>query len=98
MSNKASKIKIIVIDPKNNFRLRLPAINLGFLSFIASSALLFKPFILKNAEFDDESINVIDAIDRDMIKEILDELKSFGPFDLVDISTGDGTQIKISTL
>ena len=96
--NKASKIKIIVIDPKNNFRLRLPALHFSIISFMASSALLFRPFILNNSPLDDKAMNVIHMIDRKMISEILDEFKSIGPFELIDISTGDGTQVKIYTL
>lgn len=98
MSKKASKIKITVIDPENDKKVRIPAIYFGFISFMASSALLFKPLILKNRPLDDEAIKVIDLIDREMIREILDELKSYGPFDLVDISSDDGTKVKISTL
>lgn len=43
-------------------------------------------------------MNAIDSIDSKMIREILDELKSIGPFELIDVSTGDGTEVKIYTL
>ncbi|MDR7869808.1 MAG: hypothetical protein RIN55_03050 [Tissierellaceae bacterium] len=98
MNNKASKIKIVVIDPESDLNLHLPAVRFGFLSFMASSALLFKPFMLRNNELNDNAFNVINKFDKEMIKEIIRELKSIGPLDLVDISTGNGTQIKISTL
>ena len=96
MNNKARKIKVIVIDPKSDKKIRIPAMHFGFISFIVSLALLFKPLVLRNSKLDDDTINIINAID--MIKEIINEFKSFGPFDLVDISTGDGTKVKISIL
>ena len=57
-----------------------------------------KPIILKYAELDENIKNIIQKIDRSMIDELLRELKSIGPLDLVDVSTGDGTKVKISTL
>lgn len=54
--------------------------------------------ILNNNKLDDEAISAIDVIDKQMIKEIMKELRSHGPFDLVDVSSGDGTRVKVSIL
>lgn len=95
----ASKIKIKVIDKESNFRLWLPAIPFWLITFLSSLALKFKPIILKNADdLDEDSKMLFEVLDSNIIKQFIYELKANGKFDLVDISAGDGTTVKISIL
>lgn len=95
----ASKIKIRVVDEKNNFRLRLPSIPFWLITSSLSLALRFKPVIMRNINDSDEDTKaLLEILDSGMIKDLIHELKANGKFDLVDLSTGDGTIVRVSIL
>lgn len=95
----ATRIKIKVIDKKNNLYLKLPGIPLWLISSLSNLALMCKPIALKYADdLDEELKKILQEIDHNTIRELIDTLKMNGQFDLVDISTGDGTEVKISIL
>ncbi len=95
----ASRIKIKVVDTKSDFRLRLPSIPFWLIIFLSSIALKFKNVALRNInDLDDNAKFFLKQLDNRMIKDLIYELKSHGKFDLVDLSTGDGTMVKISIL
>lgn len=49
-------------------------------------------------DLDEEAKAILKELDYKSIKEVFDVLKSNGQFDMVDISSGDGTEVKISIL
>ena len=98
-NRNASKIKIIVIDKKSNYNLRLPAIPFWLISFLGSTGMKFKSIALKNSDsLDEYSKRFLEELDSRDIRDLIKELKKHGPFDLIDVSTGDGTIVKISIL
>lgn len=95
----ATRIKVTVIDKKENVNLRLPGIPFWIISSLFNLALLFKPLVLKYADdLDEQARFALEELDYGTIKEIFDVLRSYEKFDLVDMSNGEGTQVKISIL
>ncbi|WMM24698.1 hypothetical protein RBU61_17490 [Tissierella sp. MB52-C2] len=95
----APKIKIRVVDKKSNFKLWLPAIPFWLIVSLSSLALKFKDVIVKNIDGSDEGIKlVLELLDSEIIKDLINELKGNGKFDLIDLFTGDGTMVKISVI
>lgn len=95
----ANRIKIKVIDNKSNFRLRLPSIPFWIIITLVNFAFLFKPVFLKYAgDLDEDAKFILKELDSKSVNELFNTLRSCGRFDLVDISTGDGTEVKISIL
>ena len=93
----ASKIKIRVVDKKSDFKLWLPAIPFWLIISLSSLGLKFKDTIVKNIDDSDEGIKLFsELLDSGIIKDLINELKANGKFDLIDLSTGDGTIVKIS--
>lgn len=96
MKRRSSKIKIIVIDKDTN--IKLPGMPFWLISSLVSFAFIFKPLLIRANSIDDETKIILQKLDKIMVKEIINELKFYGPFDLVDISQADGTRVKISIL
>lgn len=96
MKRCSSKIKIIIKDKDTN--LRLPAMPFWLISSLISFALMFRPLIIKSDSVDERTKFIFKNLEKKMIKEIINELKLYGPFDLVDISKGTQTKVKISIL
>ncbi|MFA5577257.1 MAG: hypothetical protein WCZ27_09570 [Tissierellaceae bacterium] len=95
----ANRIKIKVIDSKSNFRLRLPSIPFWLIISMINLAFLFKPLVLRHLDGLDQGTRVaLDKFDSESIRELFDGLRRCGRFDLLDLSTGDGTEVKISIL
>ena len=95
----ATRLKIKVIDKEKNLDLRLPSIPFWLITSLCSLAFTFKPFLLKYADdLDEEAKAILKELDYKSIKEVFDVLKSNCQFDMVDISSGDGTEVKISIL
>lgn len=95
----ARRIKIKVIDKDKDLNLRLPSIPFWLITSMCSLAFTFKPFLLKYVDdLDEEARAVLKELDYKSIKEVFDILRSNGQFDLVDISSGDGTEVKVSIL
>jgi hypothetical protein len=93
----ASKIKIRVVDKKSNFKLWLPAIPFWLIVSLSSLTLKFKHIIIKDTDHSDKDIKLIlELLDSGIIKDLINELKGNGKFDLIDLFTGDGTMVKIS--
>lgn len=94
---KASRIKIVIIDEKQN--IRLPTIPFWLLDLFIGMGLGLGSIVLKFVEdIDKETRTVLESISsRDLIN-IFDEIKRSGPFEMIDIEDGDSTKIKISVL
>lgn len=94
---KASKIKIMVIDEEQN--IRLPAIPFWLLDLFISLGLGLGSIALKFVnDIDEETKSILESINSKDLRKIFNELKKYGPFDMVDIEDGDSTKIKISVL
>lgn len=94
---KASKIKIMVIDEEQN--IRLPAIPFWLLDLFISLGLGLGSIALKFVnDIDEETKSILESINSEDLRKIFNELKKYGPFDMVDIEDGDSTKIKISVL
>lgn len=95
----ASKIKIKVIHNESNFKLRLPGIPFWLIIVLCSIALKFKDVAIRNMNnLDEDSKFFLNQLDSKVIRDLIRELRLHGKFDLVDVSTGDGTMVKISIL
>ncbi|WP_313755912.1 hypothetical protein [Tissierella sp.] len=93
----ASKIKIKIVDKNSNFKLWIPSIPFWLITFLSHITLKFKNIAIRDVDYPDDDIKFfLKQLDNKMIKNVIYELKSYGKFDLVDISTGDGTIVKIS--
>ncbi len=94
---KASKIKIMVIDEEQN--IRLPAIPFWLLDLFISLGLGLGSIALKFVnDIDEETKSILESINSEDLRKIFNELKKYGPFDMVDIEDGDNTIVKISIL
>jgi hypothetical protein len=94
---KASKLKIIVVDKKENQSIRIPAIPFWLLSFLGSMGLGIGSIALRfSKNLDEYPKEALKAINSKDLRKILKEIKKYGPFDLVDVDDGDGTIVKIS--
>lgn len=97
MFKLASKIKIRIVDKSSNFKLWIPSIPFWLITFLSHITLKFKDITLRNGNYLDDDIKLsLKQLDNKTIKDLISELKSYGKFDLIDISTGDGTIVKIS--
>ena len=94
---KASKLKITVVDKKENQSIRIPAIPFWLLSSLGSIGLGIGSIALRfSKNLDEYSKEALKAINSKDLRKILKEIKKYGPFDLVDVDDGDGTIVKIS--
>lgn len=94
---KASKIKIYIIDEDKN--IKLPAIPFWLLDFFISIGLGLGSIALKFVnDIDEETKSILESINSEDLRKIFNELKKYGPFDMVDIEDGDNTIVKISIL
>ncbi len=96
---KASKLKILIIDKGEGKTIRIPAIPFWLITSLGNMGLKIGKFAAKRSDtIDDETkeyLNVLDDID---LREIFEELKSHGPFELVNVEEEDGDMVKISIL
>ncbi|MBU5456138.1 hypothetical protein [Caproiciproducens sp. MSJ-32] len=94
---KASKIKIYITDEDKN--IKLPAIPFWLLDLFISLGLGLGSIALKFVnDIDEETKSILESINSEDLRKIFNELKKYGPFDMVDIEDGDSTKIKISVL
>ena len=97
MFKLASKIKIRIVDKNSNFKLWIPSIPFWLITFLSHIILKFKDIAIKNVNYLDDDITFsLKQLNSKMVRDLIYELKSYGKFDLIDISTGDGTIVKIS--
>ncbi|MBW4828373.1 MAG: hypothetical protein KZY61_11360 [Clostridiaceae bacterium] len=94
---KASKMKIYVSE--KNKTIRLPGIHFCFFKFLTNVGIYIANISMKKGKIEDEDtkklLYILNEIDLNII---FNELKSYGPFDLVHIKEGEDTEIKISIL
>ncbi|QQY79787.1 hypothetical protein EDD65_10717 [Keratinibaculum paraultunense] len=94
---KASKIKIYITDEDKN--IKLPAIPFWLLDLFISLGLGLGSIALKFVnDIDEETKSILESINSEDLRKIFNELKKYGPFDMVDIEDGDNTIVKISIL
>lgn len=91
------KLKISIIDEGNH--IRIPGIPFWLINFLVDIGFGIGSIALKfGKDLDEDAVRILDSIDRKDIKSILDELKRYGPFDLVNVKGGDKTSVRISIL
>lgn len=94
---KATKLKISIVDEGRY--INIPGIPFWLISFLVNLGLGIGSIALKFVkDMDEDTIRILDSIDRKDIKLLIKELKSYGPFDLVNVSEGNGTKVRISIL
>jgi len=96
-TRKASKLKIYVSE--KNKTIRLPGIHFCFLKFLINIGIYIANISMKKGKIDDEDtkklLYILNEIDLNII---FNELKNYGPFDLIHVEEGKDTEIKISIL
>lgn len=94
---RATKLKISIVDEGKH--INIPGIPFWLISFLVDLGLGLSSIVLKFIkDIDEDTKMILNSIDRKDIKLLIRELKNYGPFDLVDISEGDGTEVRISIL
>lgn len=94
---KARKIKISIVDEGKH--INIPGIPFWLINFLVDLGLGLGSIAIKFAkDIDEDAKKILNAIDRKDIKLLIRELKNNGPFDLVKVSEGHGTKVKISIL
>lgn len=93
----ARRIKISIIDQGK--AINIPAIPFWLINFLVDLGFGIASITLKFVKSIDEDVKkALSLIDRRDLKLLIKELKKYGLFDLVDISEGDRTRVKISIL
>lgn len=96
---KASKLKIKIKDRDSNKRINIPGIPFWLITSLGSLGLTVTKLVANKSDtLDDETKQYLKILDEINIKELLGELKNYGPFDLVNVFEEDGDEVKISIL
>jgi len=94
---KATKLKITIVDDEK--KINLPGIPFWLIEFLIDLGFGLSSIALKFIkEIDEDTKKILDSIDRKDIKQMIKELKKYGPFELVNIREGDKTYVHISIL
>ncbi len=98
-TKRCSKLKIYVYSKDDNKTIRLPAIPLWLITLLGSFALT----IIKLVRFVPNIMNkktekYLNLLKHFNLREILLELKTHEPFDLVNVEEKDGDVVRISIL
>lgn len=97
IKKKASKLKIYVVNEEES--IKIPAIPFGLITFFIDIGFGLSSIAVRFVDDLDEDIReILNSIDRKDIKLIFEELKKYGPFDLVAIRDGDNKEVKITIL
>lgn len=95
---RASKIKISIFDKSDNRRINIPGIPFWLITSLGGLGLSISSWAMKHSKnIDEESKKYISILDDIDLKEMIEALREFGPFDMVDIEDG-GDMVKISIL
>jgi len=94
---RAKKIKISITDKEKH--INIPAIPFCIISFLVDLGFGIGAIAVKFMKDMDEDLKeALNLIDKRDIKLLINELKKYGPFDLVNISEGNRTRVRISIL
>lgn len=93
---KTSKLKISIISTEKN--IRIPGIHFWLINGFLDLGFGLGSIVIKfTNDLDEDVRKLFDSIDRRDIKQLLSELRNYGPFNLVHIQDGRDI-IKISIL
>ncbi|EOD00039.1 hypothetical protein [Caldisalinibacter kiritimatiensis] len=96
--NKATKLKIKIIDKSENKTINLPPLPFWLIKTLGNLGIKFSSIAAKHSkDMDEHSKKYLAKIDDIDLGEILDALKEHGPCDIVDVISEDAV-VKISTL
>ena len=96
---KASKLKITIIDRDEEKNIRIPAIPFWLINSFISLGLGLGSIAARFVDdIDEETKKILEIVDSKDLKNIINELRKHGPFDMVDIEEGDNTKIQIRVL
>lgn len=96
-NKKATKLKIIIKNEGNS--INIPGIPFWLINILADLGFGLSSIALKFADdLDEKTKRILDSIKSEDIKLIINELRDYGSFDLVDIVVGNETEVKISIL
>ena len=96
---KASKLKITIIDRDEEKNIRIPAIPFWLINSFISLGLGLGSIAARFVDdIDEETKKILEIVDSRDLKNIINELRKHGPFDMVDIEEGDNTKIQIRVL
>lgn len=94
-----SKLKIIIYSKEDNKTIRIPSIPFWFITSLGNAGLTITKFITsKSDSIDDKTKQYLSILDDFDLRDIFKELRSYGPFDLVNLEEKDGDVIRISVL
>ncbi len=98
-ARKASRIKITIIDKAEGKNIRIPSIPFWLLNSLISLGLGLGSIATKFVDnIDEETKKILEIVDSKDLKNIINELRKYGPFDIVDIENGDNTKVQIRVL
>lgn len=94
----AGKIKVLIIDGDDNKKIKIPGIPFWLVTFLGRLGMLIAPLAIKHSKsMDENSKQVLEIMKNVNIKEFVDAIRAYGPFDFVDICD-DKDIVKISVL
>lgn len=96
---KASRIKITIIDKTEGKNIRIPSIPFWLINSLISLGLGLGSIAARFVDnMDEETKKILEIVDSKDLKNIINELKNHGPFDMVDIEESDNTTVQIKVL
>ncbi len=96
---KATKLKITIYSKDDNKTIRIPSIPFWLITSLGNAGLSITKFIASRSNtIDDETKKYLSILDDFNLKEIFQEFRNHGPFDLVNVEEKDGDHVRISIL
>lgn len=93
---KAKKIKIHIVNHLEGTKIKIPGIPFWLVNSMVSLGFGLLGIVEKYVNNIDEEVKLIlENIDREDLKEIINELKKHGPFKMVEIKEGENTEVNI---
>ena len=96
MKNKATKLKIQIVDDERS--INLPSIPFWLINFIISITFGLAKITLRFHKENKSKYGILNSVDSKDIKYIINEFRKYEPFILVDVEDSDKTKVKISTI
>lgn len=97
---RATKIKIHIRDKSEGVNMRIPAIPFWFINSMVSLGFGLGSIVARysNNENMEEMKMILDNISSRDIKAIINELRNYGPFNMVEIQDGSDNEVSIKVL
>lgn len=96
---KASKIKIIIMNENEGKNIRIPSIPFWLINSFISLGLGLGSIAAKFVDSIDEEVReILEVVNSKDLKDLIQELRKYGPFDMINIEEGNNTKIQIRVL